>query len=162
MKKPSVIRVESDEVTYPLHVILRTELEMDLLAGKISVNDLPKQWNAKMKEYLNVDIENDKQGVLQDVHWSGGAIGYFPTFIIGQILACQIFNAAKRSIDGLDEKIKRGEFEELLAWLRVNVHERGSECDSVDELMVKVTGKPLDAHEFVAYLVDKYTKIYDL
>ena len=69
-----------------------------------------------MKEYLNVDIENDKQGVLQDVHWSGGAIGYFPTYIIGQILACQIFNAAKRSIDGLDEKIKRGEFEELLAW----------------------------------------------
>ena len=162
VKKPSVIRVESDEVTYPLHVILRTELEMDLLAGKISVNDLPKLWNAKMKEYLNVDIENDKQGVLQDVHWSGGAIGYFPTYIIGQILACQIFNAAKRSIDGLDEKIKRGEFEELLAWLRVNVHERGSECDSVDELMVKVTGKPLDAHEFVAYLVDKYTKIYDL
>lgn len=162
VKKPSVIRVESDEVTYPLHVILRTELEMDLLAGKISVNDLPGLWNAKMKEYLNVDIENDKQGVLQDVHWSGGAIGYFPTYIIGQILACQIFNTAKRSIDGLDEKIKRGEFEELLAWLRVNVHERGSECDSVDELMVKVTGKPLDAREFVDYLVDKYTKIYDL
>ena len=77
-------------------------------------------------------------------------------------MACQIFNTAKRSIDGLDEKIKRGEFKELLAWLRVNVHERGSECDSVDELMVKVTGKPLDAREFVDYLVDKYTKIYDL
>jgi len=162
VKKPSVIRVESDEVTYPMHVILRTELEMDLLSGKITVHDLPKLWNAKMKEYLNVDIENDKQGVLQDVHWGSGAIGYFPTYIIGQILACQIFNAAKRSIDDLDGQIKRGEFAQLLAWLRVNVHERGSECDSVDELMMKVTGKPLDAAEFVTYLTEKYTKLYDL
>jgi len=162
VKKNSVIRVESDEVTYPMHVILRTELEMDLLEGKITVDDLPRLWNAKMKEYLNVDVENDKQGVLQDVHWSSGALGYFPTYIVGQILACQIFNTAKRQIDGLEDQIKRGEFAPLLAWLRKNMHERGSECDTVDELMVKVTGKPLDANEFVEYLNAKYTKLYDL
>ena len=162
VKKNSVIRVESDEVTYPMHVILRTELEMDLLEGTITVDYLPKLWNSKMKEYLNVDVESDKQGVLQDVHWSSGAIGYFPTYIIGQILACQVFNAAKRQIEGLDEQIKQGEFAPLLSWLRTNMHERGSECDTVDELMIKVTGKPLDANEFVEYLNDKYTKLYDL
>ena len=135
---------------------------MDLLEGTITVDDLPKLWNSKMKEYLNVDVESDKQGVLQDVHWSSGAIGYFPTYIIGQILACQVFNAAKRQIEGLDEQIKQGEFAPLLSWLRTNMHERGSECDTVDELMIKVTGKPLDANEFVEYLNDKYTKLYDL
>lgn len=162
VKNPSVIRVEADEVTYPLHVILRTELEMGLLDGSIKVEQLPQLWNEKMKAYLGVDIKKDSEGVLQDVHWSSGAFGYFPTYLIGAILACNIFNAAKRSIDSLEEKIQRGEFSELREWLRVNVHERGSECDSADELMMLVTGKPLDANEFVAYLQDKYTKLYGL
>lgn len=162
VKNPSVIRVEADEVTYPLHVILRTELEMGLLNGSIKVEQLPQLWNEKMKAYLGVDIKKDSEGVLQDVHWSSGAFGYFPTYLIGAILACNIFNAAKRSIDSLEDKIQRGEFSELREWLRVNVHERGSECDSADELMMLVTGKPLDANEFVAYLQDKYTKLYNL
>ena len=162
VKNPSVIRVEADEVTYPLHVILRTELEMGLLDGSIKVEQLPQLWNEKMKAYLGVDIEKDSEGVLQDVHWSSGAFGYFPTYLIGAILACNIFNAAKRSIDSLEDKIQRGEFSELREWLRVNVHERGSECDSADELMMLVTGKPLDADEFVAYLQDKYAKLYGL
>jgi carboxypeptidase Taq len=162
VKNPSVIRVESDEVTYPLHVILRTELEMGLLDGSIEVDQLPELWNEKMKKYLGVSISNNREGVLQDVHWSSGAFGYFPTYLIGAILACNIFNAAKRSIDSLEDKISRGEFAELREWLRVNVHERGSECDSADELMMLVTGKPLDAHEFVDYLRAKYVKLYDL
>jgi carboxypeptidase Taq len=162
VRNPSVIRVEADELTYPLHILLRTELEIGLMRGEIAVDDLPKLWNEKMKQYLNVDIEDDSRGVLQDVHWSSGAFGYFPTYLLGAMYACQIFEAAKKALPTLEDDIAKGTFAPLREWLRVNVHDRGSECDSADDLLVLVTGKPLDAEAFTKYLTEKYTKLYNL
>jgi len=162
VRSQSIIRVEADELTYPLHILLRTELELALIRGEIQVCDLPKLWNQKMKEYLNVDIDTDTKGVLQDVHWSMGAFGYFPTYLLGAIYACQIYDAAKRSLPSLDEDISFGKFSDLREWLRVNVHQRGSECDTADDLLLKVTGKPLNSEAFTAYLTEKYTKLYSL
>lgn len=163
VKNPSTIRVESDELTYPLHIFLRTELELGLMDGSVAIDDLPKKWNEKMKSYLGVDVTDDAKGVLQDVHWSSGALpGYFPTYTLGSMYAVQIFNTAKRQIHGLDAKIENGEFSELREWLRVNVHEVGSECVSADALLTRVTGKPLDPQEYIDYLTTKYKEIYDL
>ena len=162
VRNPSVIRVEADELTYPLHILLRTELEIGLMRGEIAIDDLPKLWNEKMKQYLDVDIEDDSRGVLQDVHWSSGAFGYFPTYLLGAMYACQIYEAAKKALPTLEGDIAKGTFAPLREWLRVNVHDRGSECDSADDLLVLVTGKPLDAEAFTTYLTEKYTKLYDL
>jgi carboxypeptidase Taq len=162
VKNPSVIRVEADELTYPLHILLRTELEIGLMRGSIDVDDLPKLWNEKMKSYLNVDVEDDTRGVLQDVHWSSGAFGYFPTYLLGAMYACQIYETAKKALPTLEHDIAIGKFAPLREWLRVEVHDRGSEFDSADELLMKVTGKPLDADAFTSYLTTKYTKLYGL
>ena len=163
VKNPSTIRVESDELTYPLHIFLRTELELGLMDGSIAIDDLPAKWNEKMKAYLGVDITDDAKGVLQDVHWSSGALpGYFPTYTLGSMYAVQIYNTAHKQIADLDAKIEKGEFAELREWLRVNVHVVGSECESADELLTRVTGKPLDAQEYIDYLTNKYTELYGL
>jgi carboxypeptidase Taq len=162
MRDPSTIRVEADEVTYSLHVILRYEIEKDLINGHIQVQDVPKIWNEKMKEYLGVDITDDAKGCLQDVHWAAGAMGYFPTYSLGAIYACQIFEAAQADLEGLDDDIAAGRFTRLKEWLRVKVHESGSYHPSGDELMVAVTGKALDPQIFLRYLRNKYTEIYSL
>ncbi|KAL4428286.1 hypothetical protein ABPG75_002375 [Micractinium tetrahymenae] len=144
VKHPSMIRVESDEVTYPLHIILRYELEKALIEGKIAMEDLPALWNEKMKSYL------------------GCLFGYFPTYSLGAMYACQIFQAAQRELPGLDEDIASGSFGRLKGWLNEKVHKVGSLHTSGDELMKAVTGAPLDPQIFLDYLKHKYTELYQL
>ncbi|KAK3846125.1 MAG: putative carboxypeptidase [Linnemannia gamsii] len=160
--EPGFIRVESDEVSYPMHVILRYEIEKALIEGDIQVADVPALWNAKMKEYLGLDVTEDRLGCLQDVHWSFGMIGYFPTYSLGSIYAVQIFTHAKENIPNLDEHLAKGEFDVLLKWLNKNVHEQGSLRESGDDLVFDLTGKHLDSSLYVKYLTEKYTAIYDL
>ena len=158
----SLIRVEADELSYPLHVILRYELETALLAGSISVAELPAAWNAKMKSYLGVEPENDAQGVLQDVHWSAGAIGYFPTYSLGAMMAVQLFDSARADLPTLDTDIAAGRFAPLREWLRAKVHSKGSLLPTADELMVSATGSPLKPAVFLDFLRAKYSAIYKL
>lgn len=153
--EPSFIRTEADEVTYNLHVILRFEIEKDLIEGKIDVDDLPAVWNKKMKDYLGVDVPNDALGVLQDVHWSGGMIGYFPTYVLGNLYAAQFYEAAKKSIRGLEGMYAKGKFAPIREWLRTNIHIHGKRY-TADELVKKVTGKKLSAEAFATYLEKKY------
>ncbi len=163
VKMSNLIRVEADEVTYPMHIICRFEIERDLIEGKLDVKDVPAVWAAKMKEYLGVDVPSDAVGVLQDIHWNGmGAFAYFPTYTLGAMAATQIYETAAAQIPNLDDNIRAGDFKPLREWLRVNVHELGSLYETADELLVKVTGKPLDPRIFVAYLKSKYTSIYGL
>lgn len=159
--EPTFIRVESDEVTYPMHVILRYEIEQGLFDGSIQVEDLPKVWNQKMKEYLGIIPETDTKGVLQDIHWSFGAFGYFPSYLCGAMLAAHIFNHMKTKIENLDQKIIDGNFNILREWLNKNIHEKGSLL-SLDDLMIEVTGEKLNPKYFIDYLEKKYTEIYDL
>lgn len=160
--EPGFIRIEADEVTYPLHVILRYEIEKALVEGDITVAEVPGIWNAKMKEYLGKDVEEDRLGCLQDTHWAVGLIGYFPTYTLGSIYAVQIYTHAKEVIPNLEERLAKGEFHVLKEWLNENIHKQGSVRESGDELITALTGKPLDASLYVQYLTDKYTKIYDL
>jgi len=162
VQDPSYIRVESDEVTYPMHVILRYEIERGLISGAIQVNDVPKIWNEKMQQYLGVTPPTEAKGCLQDVHWGAGLFGYFPTYTLGAIYACQIYAKAQQDIPGLSERIEKGQFAELKSWLNKNVHELGSLHDSGDELMKAVTGSPLNPQFFLEYLNKKYTDLYAL
>ncbi|KAG0295323.1 hypothetical protein BGZ96_011995 [Linnemannia gamsii] len=160
--KPGFIRFQADEVTYPMHIILRYEIEKALIEGDIQVTDVPALWNAKVKEYLGLEVPEDSVGCLQDIHWSSAAIGYFPTYTLGSIYAVQIFGAAKQAIPGLEEHLAKGEFHVLKEWLNKNVHEQGSLRESGDDLVFGLTGKHLDSSLYVKYLTDKYTAIYDL
>ncbi|KAG0287082.1 hypothetical protein BGZ97_007201 [Linnemannia gamsii] len=160
--EPGFIRIEADEVTYPMHVILRYEIEKALVEGDIEVADVPALWNAKMKEYLGLEVTEDRIGCLQDTHWAVGLIGYFPTYTLGSIYAVQIFATAKEAIPNLDEHLAKGEFPVLKEWLNKNIHEQGSLKESGDDLIFGLTGKHLDSSLYVKYLTDKYTAIYDL
>lgn len=159
---PSYIRVEADEVTYPMHIIIRYEIERQLLDGSIKVDDVPKLWNEKMEHYLGSTPPSDAKGCLQDIHWSMGALGYFPTYSLGAMYAVQIFQAASNDIPDLDAKIVAGEFAPLKAWLNEKIHKVGCLYASGDELMTVVTGKPLDPAVFLEYLRNKYTQLYKL
>ncbi|KAG0271224.1 hypothetical protein BGZ95_000977 [Linnemannia exigua] len=160
--EPTFIRLEADEVTYPMHIILRYEIEKALVEGDIQVADVPALWNAKMKEYLGLDVTEDRLGCLQDIHWSIGITGYFPTYTLGSIYAIQIYTQAQEQIPNLDEHIAKGEFHVLKEWLNKNVHEQGSLKESGDDLVFDLTGKYLDSSLYVKYLTEKYTTIYDL
>ncbi len=157
---PSFIRVEADEVTYNLHIILRFNLEMDLMSGKLKVEDLPEAWNEKMENYLDIRPENDSEGVLQDVHWSSGLIGYFPTYSLGNIYGVQFYNKMKKDIANIEKNISKGNFGEILSWLRTNIHSYGS-AYSAEELCKKITGEKLNPEYFLKYIDDKYKKIYN-
>jgi carboxypeptidase Taq len=159
--EPSLIRVEADEVTYNLHTMLRFELEVDVLEGRLAVKDLPAAWNAKVKEYLGVDVPDDGQGVLQDVHWSAGYMGYFPSYTLGNIASVQFFQTACRELPGIPDDIERGEFASLLGWLRKNIHRHGRKF-AAPELIERVTGSPLTTVPYVEYLGRKYGEIYGL
>ena len=161
---PGCIRVESDEVTYPLHVILRYDIERALFRGEMSVDELPEYWNTRMKADLGVDVPDDAQGCLQDIHWSFGAVGYFPSYTLGAVIAVQLFEAAQASIgaDTLDAQLAAGEFAPLREWLRENIHAVGSVHPSPDELLTTVCGEGISAKPFLKYLTDKYTELYDL
>lgn len=162
VKKESFIRVESDEVTYPMHIILRFEIEKALVEGELQVEDIPSVWNSKMQQYLGVTPSSDAQGCLQDVHWSAGLFGYFPTYTLGAMSAVQIFETAKEQIPDLDSQIQNGDFKPLREWLNENIHSLGSLYPTADDLLTKVTGKPLDPQIFLNYLKEKYTAIYKL
>ena len=159
--QPSEIRVEADEVTYNLHILLRFELEVSMIKGTLSVADLPEAWNEKMEEYLGITPENDSVGVLQDIHWADGLFGYFPTYTIGNILAVQLFDAAVRVRPKIPEQIREGEFSPLLGWLRENLHRHGARYYP-DELVERVTGRPLDTVPYLSYLNEKFGELYDL
>ncbi|WP_119674195.1 carboxypeptidase M32 [Deinococcus sp. RM] len=158
--QPSLIRVEADEVTYNFHVMLRFELELALLEGSLSVRDLPEAWNAKMQAYLGLTPPDDASGVLQDIHWSAGLIGYFPTYTLGNLLSVQLLEAARQDA-GVAAGIDRAEYGPLRAWLVEQVHQHGRSL-SPAELTVQATGWPLSADPYVAYLTRKYGEIYNL
>ncbi|MHA0042718.1 carboxypeptidase M32 [Deinococcus sp. PEB2-63] len=158
--QPSLIRVEADEVTYNFHVMLRFELELALLEGSLSVRDLPEAWNAKMQAYLGLTPPDDASGVLQDIHWSAGLIGYFPTYTLGNLLSVQLLEAARQDA-GVAAGIDRAEYGPLRAWLVEQVHQHGRSLTPA-ELTVQATGRPLSADPYVAYLTRKYGEIYNL
>ena len=157
--EPTMIRVEADEVTYSLHIILRFELELALLTGELKVDDLPEAWNAKMEEFLGICPENDAEGVLQDIHWSFGAIGYFPTYSLGNLYGAQFYRTMKRDLGDIDDILAKGNLGSILSWLRKNIHQHGS-IYTARELCEKVTGEPLSADYFISYLEEKYQGIY--
>lgn len=159
--EPSFIRVEADEVTYNMHVLLRFELETALLTGQLAVQDLPDAWDAKMQEYLGITPHTDAVGCLQDVHWSAGLIGYFPTYSVGNLLSAQLWARINEAIPELNEQMAQGHFGELLDWLRENVHSFGSKY-LPKELILRATGEPLTARYYVDYLSAKYGDIYSL
>ncbi len=159
--KPSFVRVEADEVTYPLHVILRYEIEKGLFDGTIEVDQLPEIWNQKMQDYLGIRPPNDTLGVLQDVHWSGGSFGYFPSYTLGAMFAAQFFQSLTKEISGIDQIIEEGQFEVIKNWLNKNIHSQGT-LYSTDELLNRVTGQSLNPDIFISYLKQKYQDIYKL
>ena len=149
------IRVDADEVTYPLHIILRYRLEKALLGDDLQIADLPAAWNAGMAEILGVTPPNDRLGCLQDIHWPGGAIGYFPCYTLGALMAAQLFEVAKQSLPDLLGNIARGDFAPLLGWLRANIHEQGRLLPT-KELLTRATGRPLEARFFLDHLQARY------
>lgn len=159
--KPSFIRVEADELTYCLHIILRFELEVMLMEEKITVSDLPQLWNEKMDEMLGIIPKNDNEGVLQDMHWSGGNIGYFPTYAIGTIYAAQLFKKLTEEKPGINEEIEKGDFTNILAWLREHVHRFGR-LMTADEIIKHACGEGLNSKVFVSYLKEKYYDLYEI
>ncbi len=159
--EPSFIRVNADEATYNLHIMLRLELEIGMVAGKIAVKDLPEIWNTNMREYLGITPPNDAKGVLQDIHWSGGAIGYFSTYALGNLISAQLWEKINRDIPDLNDQIRKGNFAELLAWLRKNIHQYGQKYEP-QQLVEKVTGSKITPAPYVRYLTKKYGEIYGL
>ncbi|CCB91093.1 Thermostable carboxypeptidase 1 [Waddlia chondrophila 2032/99] len=157
--EPSLIRVEADEVTYALHVILRFELEVALIEGSLSPKDLPEAWNQKMEELLGIAPKTDSQGCLQDIHWSMGAFGYFPTYALGNLYASQFFEAFEKAHPDWENLVEKGEFEFIKKWLTDNIHVHGRRYSS-RELLKKVSGKAFTSEPFESYLNNKYSKIY--
>jgi carboxypeptidase Taq len=157
----SLIRVEADEVTYNLHIMLRFELETRLLDGSIEVDDLPALWNDAMQRYVGVTPTCAADGVLQDVHWSGGLIGYFPSYMLGNLYAAQITRTLRDEIPSLDEQIAGGDFAPLLGWLRGRIHRFGAIYEPGD-LIARITGDELSSKPFLTYVTDKYSEIYGL
>lgn len=156
---PSFIRVEADEVTYDMHIALRFSLETALLDGTLKVKDLPEAWNAGMKEYFGIVPGSDAEGVLQDVHWSQGTIGYFPTYSLGNLMAAQLNEAMRADIPEMDAMTARGEFGPILAWLREKVHRHGAKYLPA-ELLRKAIGRDVEAGPFLSYIKKKYSAIY--
>jgi len=159
--RPSFIRVNADEVTYGLHIILRFEIEKDLIEGKIQVSELPEIWNSKFEELLGIVPPNDAQGVLQDVHWSGGSIGYFPTYFLGNLYGTQIYAKALEKMPNLPDDYKKGEFSNLLSYLKENIHQYGS-IYRANDLIKRVTGEDLNSDYFLKYIEEKFKLIYRL
>jgi carboxypeptidase Taq len=153
--KPDFIRVDADEVTYPAHVILRYRLERALIAGDMTVDDLPAAWNAGLKQLLGIVPPSDREGCLQDIHWYDGAWAYFPTYTLGAMTAAQLFDAACRARPEIPNAIGQGDFTPLLAWLRTHVHGHGSRLSS-GELLTRATGRPLDPAVFKRHLETRY------
>ncbi|MEW6401775.1 MAG: carboxypeptidase M32 [Chloroflexota bacterium] len=159
--EPSFIRVNADEATYNMHIMLRLELEIAMVEGKLEIKDLPEVWNTKMKEYLGITPANDAQGVLQDVHWSYGAMGYFSTYALGNLVSAQLWERINKDIPDLDDQLCRGKFDGLLGWLREKIHRHGQKYEP-QTLVQKVTGSKINAAPYVRYLTKKYSEVYGL
>lgn len=159
--EPSFIRVEADEVTYNMHTLVRYEIECEVLTGKLKVTDMPEAWNSKYEAYLGIRPNTDSEGCLQDVHWSGGSIGYFPTYSMGNCLSFQIWACIKRDLGDVDAMMAAGEFAPILNWLIDNVYVHGQKF-TPKELVIRVTGKPMGAEDYLSGLRAKYSEIYNL
>jgi carboxypeptidase Taq len=157
--EPTLIRTESDEATYNLHIMLRLDMEIALLERKIEVRDLPEIWCERMKEYLGVVPKDDAHGVLQDIHWAGGLIGYFPTYALGNVISAQVWEHIQKDIPDLDDHICRGNLSQLQAWLHQNIHVYGAKFET-QELVKKVTGSEIDPQPYLRYLQSKFKEIY--
>jgi len=153
--QPSPIRIHADEVTYGLHIVLRFELEQELLAGAVEVRDLPHVWNGRMHDYLGIEIRDDADGVLQDTHWASGLIGYFPTYLLGSVMSVQIWEAAKRDLPELDDRVERGELAPLREWLEQHVHRHGRKF-LPQETLERATGSTIDPAPYLDYLERTY------
>ena len=158
---PNLIRIQADELHYHLHILVRYEIEKALIEGSIEVEDLSQIWNTKYKEFLGVEVPNDLNGVLQDVHWCEGLMGYFPTYSLGSFYAAQFFHKACQDIPTLETEIANGDTSKLLAWLRENIHQYGRQYTPT-ELSIKATGEPLNVQYFIDYVKAKYRKIYKI
>lgn len=157
---PSLVRIEADEVTYNLHIMLRMELELALIEKTITTKDLPEAWNARMRGYLGITPPTDTLGVLQDVHWAGGSIGYFPTYALGNLVAAQFWHKLNQDQPDIPDQMASGNFAPILAWLRVNVHRHGGKY-TAQELVRQVTGQGINPAYYMKYLTDKYKEIYN-
>jgi carboxypeptidase Taq len=153
--KPSHIRVDADEATYNLHIILRFEIEQRLVSGDLAVADLPEAWNARFEELFQIPVPDDRRGCLQDTHWALGLIGYFPTYTLGTLNAAQLFAAALKQVPGLDADLQEAKYTRLLEWLREKIHRQGRRY-SPPELIERATGEPTRATYFMDYLKTKY------
>lgn len=157
--RPSLIRVEADETTYALHIILRFELEQDLINGDLAIADLPEAWNAKMRDYLGIGVPDDSRGVLQDIHWADGYFGYFPTYALGSVISAQIWRRATTDVPDIEDAFARGEFLGLREWLREHLHKYGRKF-TAKETIELVAGGPLDPEPFIAYITGKVDELY--
>ncbi len=157
--EPSLIRVEADEATYNLHIMLRLELEIALMEGSLAVTDLPEAWNSRMQVYLGITPPDNTSGVLQDIHWSGGMIGYFSTYALGNLVSVQLWECVTQDIPDLTDQIRRGEFGALLSWLGEKIHRHGAKFEP-QELVQRVTGSKIDPNPYMRYLRTKYAQIY--
>jgi carboxypeptidase Taq len=158
---PSLIRVEADEVTYNMHVLLRFELENELLEGKLKVKDLPEAWNQRVKAYLGINVPNDREGVLQDIHWSYVSFGVFPGYTLGNLIGAQLMEKVRADIPDLDTQLEAGQFAPLLGWLRKNVHRHGRKF-TPNELLERATGRPLTAAPWITYVRQKFGALYGI
>jgi carboxypeptidase Taq len=159
--KPTFIRVEADEATYALHIVLRFELEQQLIEGSLQVSDLPEAWNARFEEYFGIKVTDDADGVLQDVHWSAGMFGYFPTYALGNLIAGQLWERAHADLPQLDAQLGAGELSPLREWLREHIHRYGAKY-TTSELLQRETGAPISVGPFVRYLRAKLSEVYGL
>ncbi|MCD6576481.1 MAG: carboxypeptidase M32 [Anaerolineaceae bacterium] len=159
--EPSLIRVEADEATYNLHIMLRMELEIALMEGSMAVKDAPDAWNQKSKEYLGIVPSNDAEGILQDVHWSFGGFGYFPTYALGNLVSAQLWEKMSEDIEDIAGKVESAEFGAILTWLRENVHAHGAKYEP-QELIQKITGSKITPEPYIKYLNTKFGEIYNL
>jgi carboxypeptidase Taq len=159
--EPSLIRVEADEATYNLHIMVRFELEIAMMQGALDVADLPDEWNSKFEDFLGLVPPDDAMGVLQDIHWSGGMIGYFPTYALGNLIAAQLWEKIEADVPDLRASIESGKFGVLLGWLRENLHRYGAKYEPM-ELLTMVTGSGLSAKPYLRYLRGKFQELYNL
>ncbi|MGM0448432.1 MAG: carboxypeptidase M32 [Methanobacteriota archaeon] len=157
----NLIRVEADELTYHLHIVVRFEIERDLIRGDLDVEDVPETWNDKYEQYLGIRPDTDTEGCLQDIHWSHGNFGYFPTYSLGSVMAAQLFEAAEAEIGDLDGQIADGDFDDLHDWLGENVHRHGSRYET-NELVKRATGEDFSADAFLEYVDEKYGELYGI
>jgi len=158
---PSLIRVEADEVTYNLHILLRFEIENDLLDRELKAADVPEAWNAKVEQYLGIKVPDDTQGALQDIHWSGISFGGFPGYTLGNVIGAQLMETVREAIPDLDDQIAAGEFGSLHGWLKENVWRHGRKF-TPGELLHRITGRSLEAEPWIRYVQHKFAEIYDL